>query len=390
MKSKIGILGGTFDPIHNGHLQLADSALKEFGLDKVIFIPTGVSYMKSGVLQAFHRYSMCSLAISSFPFFEIDDVEIKREGNTYTFETLRYLNGKYPEAEICFIIGLDTLFSIETWKNISEVFLNCTFLCANRVSMYSDEEIHNRIQELKQKYSASIYLLNMDVYPVSSTEIRNAYINDEQERIFCHLPYSVRKYIDDNYLYSKIDFLKDEMKARLKPQRYLHTLGVYEIAVNLARIYGLNVQKAAIAALLHDSAKNMPLKEMLEICDKYELYVAEYERDSTALLHGKAGALIAKKVFNIEDDDIYDAIYYHTTGKPDMSLLLQVVFVSDYIEPGRTKAPNLSILRVLAESDLNRTTAIILRDTLDFLERQLNQEIDSMTQKAYDFYKKFL
>ena len=121
MKSKIGILGGTFDPIHNGHLQLAESAYNEFGLEKVIFIPTGVSYMKSGVSQAHHRYEMCSLAISSFPYFEIDDEEIKREGNTYTFETLRYLNSKYPDAEICFIIGLDTLYSIETWKNIKEV-----------------------------------------------------------------------------------------------------------------------------------------------------------------------------------------------------------------------------------------------------------------------------
>ena len=390
MKSKIGILGGTFDPIHNGHLQLAESAYNEFGLEKVIFIPTGVSYMKSGVSQAHHRYEMCSLAISSFPYFEIDDEEIKREGNTYTFETLRYLNSKYPDAEICFIIGLDTLYSIETWKNIKEVFHNCTFLCANRLSRHSANEILLRIQELEKKYSAKIKVLNMDVYPISSTEIRNAYNNVDQESVLCYLPKSVSKYISENHLYSQTEYLKKEMQVRLKPQRYLHTLGVYETAVKLARIYGVDVQKAAISALLHDCAKNMHLKEMNKICAEYPLLLAEYEKESAALLHGKAGAVIAQTVYDIKDDDIFDAIYYHTTGKPDMGLLLQIIFVADYIEPGRKNAPNLTFLRELAKTDINRATAIILQDTLAYLESKSEQKTDEMTQKAFDFYKRFL
>ncbi len=390
MKSKIGILGGTFDPIHNGHLQLAESAYNEFGLEKVIFIPTGVSYMKSGVSQAHHRYEMCSLAISSFPYFEIDDEEIKREGNTYTFETLRYLNSKYPDAEICFIIGLDTLYSIETWKNIKEVFHNCTFLCANRLSRHSANEILLRIQELEKKYSAKIKVLNMDVYPISSTEIRNAYNNVDQESVLCYLPDLVSKYISENHLYSQTEYLKKEMQVRLKPQRYLHTLGVYETAVKLARIYGVDVQKAAISALLHDCAKNMHLKEMNKICAEYPLLLTEYEKESAALLHGKAGAVIAQTVYDIKDDDIFDAIYYHTTGKPDMGLLLQIIFVADYIEPGRKNAPNLTFLRELAETDINRATAIILQDTLAYLESKSGQKTDEMTQKAFDFYKRFL
>ena len=107
-------------------------------------------------------------------------------------------------------------------------------------------------------------------------------------------------------------------------------------------------------------------------------------------MHGKAGAVIAQTVYDIKDDDIFDAIYYHTTGKPDMGLLLQIIFVADYIEPGRKNAPNLTFLRELAETDINRATAIILQDTLAYLESKSEQKTDEMTQKAFDFYKRFL
>lgn len=391
MKSKIGILGGTFDPIHKGHLELAHAALKEFKLDKVIFIPTGVSYMKTGVSPAKHRYEMCRLAISSFPYFEIDDEEMKREGNTYTYETLRYLNKKYPKAEICYIIGLDTLFTIDTWKHVDEVFQRCTFLCANRVSAFSNYDIEQKIGELKSKYSANISLMNMDLYPVSSTEIRETYFSKvKDETILCHLPDSVKEYISKNNLYSQIDLLKREMQIRLKPNRYQHTLGVFETAVNLARIYGADTDLVGKAALLHDCAKHMQVSEMIEICGNFGLVLRDCEKESAALLHGKAGAVLSKTFYHIDESEVFDAIYYHTTGSPDMSLVTQIIFVSDYIEPGRNSAHNLNMLRELSLIDLNRTTAIILCDTLDYLKSKKNTNIDEMTAKTFSFYKKYL
>lgn len=391
MKTKIGILGGTFDPIHNGHIMLANAALKELNLDKVVFMPTGVSYMKTGVSLAVHRYEMCRLSILPYPFFEIDDEEVKREGNTYTYETLRYMNRKYPDAEIYFIIGLDTLYTIETWKNVSEVFANCILVCADRISDISDGDIKKRVDELKSKYAARIVLLNMRPYPISSTEIRETiYSGRFDNAVLNHLPEPVKDYIIKHDLYSRISYLKREMELRLKPKRYQHTLGVYETAIELAGIYGADVQKAAISALLHDVAKHIALEELLQICEDYGLVLHSGESKSTALLHGKAGAILAKTNYQIDDGEIFDAIFYHTTGTVDMTLLTQIIFVADYIEPNRVHASNLEELRELAKCNLNKTTAIILRDTLNYLKEKNENNIDTMTEKAYAFYRKYL
>lgn len=391
MKSKIGILGGTFDPIHNGHIELAKAALEEFRLDKIIFMPTGVSYMKTGVSPSEHRYEMCKLAISEYHDFEIDDEEIKREGNTYTYETLRYLKMKYPKAELYFIIGLDTLYTIDTWKNVSEVFKKCILLCADRLSAFSERDISSRISELESLYSAKISLLKMDKCPISSTEIRETIRNKiYDEKLLMQLPESVKAYILKNELYTRIDYLKREIKFVLKPKRYIHTMGVYETALKLAQKYGADIEKTAIAALLHDCAKNIPLHEMIEICGQFGIVLLDHERQSSALLHGKTGAVLSKIRYQIEDQEIYDAIYFHTTGKPDMSLILQIIFVADYIEPGRTSAPNLDILRKLAFVDLNQATALILKDTLDYLKNGKDKNIDEMTAKSFAFYQKYL
>ena len=116
---KIGIIGGTFDPIHNGHLYIARKAMEEFNLSKVLFIPTGVSYMKTDVSGAVHRYEMVRLAIKNYPAFEISDLEVFRGGNTYTCETIAELKKEYPDVKFYFIIGVDTLFMMENGKIMS-------------------------------------------------------------------------------------------------------------------------------------------------------------------------------------------------------------------------------------------------------------------------------
>ena len=129
---KIGILGGTFDPIHNGHLYIAKKAMEKYSLSKVLFIPTGVSYMKSGVSLAVHRYEMTRLAIRDFPEFEISDLEVFRGGNTYTFETIQELKKEYPDDKFYFIIGTDTLFMMEKWRNFEYLFENLTLIVGKK------------------------------------------------------------------------------------------------------------------------------------------------------------------------------------------------------------------------------------------------------------------
>ena len=184
--------------------------------------------------------------------------------------------------------------------------------------------------------------------------------------------------------------LQAKIKKVLEPKRFEHTLGVAYTAANLAFAYEGDVKKAFIAGLLHDCAKHMSLDEMNKICKDFGVSLRKIEKDSVALLHGKAGAVLSNIQYDIDDSDVFDAIFHHTTGTPEMSLITQIIFVSDYIEPGRDHAPNLKFLRELSETDLNRTTALILRDTLEYLKNEDNKNIDEMTAKSYDFYKKYL
>jgi len=203
------------------------------------------------------------------------------------------------------------------------------------------------------------------------------------------LPEIVKDYILRMGLYTDFDEIRGRIQKLLKPKRYLHTLGVIETATKLAEIYSCDVEKARMAALLHDCAKYMPEKEKMEICAKYGVRVSEIEKKNTELLHGKAGALFAKEQFCVSDD-ITDAIFYHTTGNPDMSLLTQIIFVADYIEPGRNHISQLPELRKLAEKDINKATAQILHYTLSYLNQQPSQNIDPMTADTFEYYKRFL
>ncbi len=181
--------------------------------------------------------------------------------------------------------------------------------------------------------------------------------------------------------------LQKKIKRRLSESRYRHTLGVAETAVHLAGIYGCDADTARCAALLHDSAKLMRDEKKIALCAKYGVFVSDAERRNPGLLHAKCGAILAKQHYGIEDPDILHAIAVHTTGEPGMNLLDKILFVSDYIEPGRQKAPHLPELRKLAETDLDETVYRILEDTVAFLHERQDRETDPTTQEAYLYYK---
>lgn len=150
----------------------------------------------------------------------------------------------------------------------------------------------------------------------------------------------------------KIGKILDYLKENLSDYRYTHTLGVAETAKELATKYDADAEKAYLAGLLHDCAKELPLEKMLEIANKHIQEVDEITKTSTALMHGVAGAYLARELFDA-DDEIFDAIYYHTTGKANMSLLTKIVYIADFIEPGRNFHGVLKI-RELAFSDINK------------------------------------
>jgi nicotinate-nucleotide adenylyltransferase len=402
---KIGILGGTFDPIHYAHIHIAKAALSEVNLDKVIFMPSGNSYMKSNVSPSIHRLNMLKLALKEYPEFEISEIEINRQGYTYTCDTIKELK-ETTDDEYYFIIGTDTLLMLEKWYKPEYLFENLTFVVADRKS----DERAAKEQEYKDKYNAKIIDLSCEYMDTSSTRIRECILSelygvtngenteDNPDSNFEYLKnnicYDVFEYIKNNHLYKELNDAEmiTLLSQELKESRLLHTLGVIDVATELAKIYNVDSKQASRSALLHDCAKYMPLEDMIAICKRNFIELNDIEKSSTALLHSKAGSCLAYEKYGITDEAILNAIKYHTTGRPNMTMLEKIIFVADFIEPNRTHSDKLPMYRMIAKADIDLVCMNILKDTLDYLETKKADgvEVDPMTLETYNFYKELI
>ncbi|MCM1044374.1 MAG: nicotinate-nucleotide adenylyltransferase [Candidatus Gastranaerophilales bacterium] len=201
---KIGIMGGTFNPIHVGHILLAQWAMEENGLDQVWFIPTGCPYMKQDkdIISPGERFYMTSLALAGNDRMKCLDLEIKRQGDTYTYETLEELGRMYPQDRFYFIIGADCLFSIESWRRPERIFQACEVIAAVRGDS-PREEMQKKIEELKNRYGAKILLLDFLNLEISSTQIRERM--RDQKSIRYLVPDAVASYIKERGFYSHED-----------------------------------------------------------------------------------------------------------------------------------------------------------------------------------------
>lgn len=198
MLNRIGIMGGTFSPIHFGHLKLATTAYEEFNLDKVLFIPSGNSYLKNDVLESRYRLEMTKLAVMDTPYFEVSAVEIDRGGNSYTYETLRELKDIYPESELFFIVGADSFFYMDKWKEPEEIFKNAVILVSVRDDS-SIEELEKKRNFFVDEYNAVVKFLSMECIDISSTQIRE--MIKEGKSVDNMVPSNVIDYISENKLY---------------------------------------------------------------------------------------------------------------------------------------------------------------------------------------------
>lgn len=180
--------------------------------------------------------------------------------------------------------------------------------------------------------------------------------------------------------------IRKHLRKKLAPERYEHTLGVCYTAIALAMKYGVDLEKAELAGLLHDCAKRYTNEEIIEKCNKHGVELTEDELNAPAVIHAKLGAWMAENKYRITDPDVLSAIACHTTGKPEMSMLDKILYIADYIEPDRDRAPNLNIYRKLAFENLDSCLVAIIIGTLEYLE-ETGKPVDSMTRKAYDYYK---
>lgn len=185
-----------------------------------------------------------------------------------------------------------------------------------------------------------------------------------------------------------VDFnkIREQMRDTLDGKRYEHTLGVAYTASCLAMRYQCDIQEAMLAGLLHDCAKSLSDKKKLSICEKNDILVTKAEEKNPSLLHAKVGAYLASTKYDVENEDVLNAIRFHTTGRPAMTLLEKIIYIADYMEPNRKQAPNLEEVRQLAFQDIDKALLQILSDTLNYL-KECNHDIDPLTQETYEYYK---
>lgn len=334
---KIGILGGTFSPIHNGHLKIAHLAKLQYGLDEVIFLTSGNPPHKKDqqVLDAKIRHIMVKRAILGIEGFSACDWEVNRGEYSYTEDALLHFREVYPDADLYFIIGGDSLRDFDKWHNPQGILKLCTLLVYDRNG-----------GTVKSDFALPIA---GEKIAISSSGIREDIKNgiSAEDR----LPCKAWEFIKRNNIYKSVPDFEEKLKTMLEPKRFLHSLGVRDTAVHLAKLYGADGKKAEIAGLLHDNAKNMD--NIYERCRDLEVELDEFELKNPALVHAKLGAETAKCEFGISDSEIISAIRWHTVGRPDMSLLEKIVFVADLIEPQRN-FPDVKKIRKIAENDIDK------------------------------------
>ena len=371
-----GIMGGTFDPIHNGHLSMAEAAMHELALDQVLFIPDGDPPHKAELAPAEDRLKMVELAVQGRSGFQALDMEVRRAGQTYTVDTLEHLALDHPEDRFTFIVGADTLMALETWRNFPRVAqLLSGVACAPRTGILRDEMERQR-DSLLLKYSLPVALLDMAPVDVSSTDLRRMVARGQS--IGRLVPQAVSDYIRERALY--LDPMLTELQKTLSKERYRHTLGVEQTAVRLAGQYGEDIEKARVAALLHDCARCLDSQEMRRL-------VGEKAGDNAlrALMHAPAGAELARQKYGVRDEAVLSAIRWHTTGHEGMTRLEKIVYLADFIEPNRPDYPGLSELRSEAFRDLDRAVRMAAESTMRYVRaRGLEPDENTLKMLASD------
>lgn len=383
---KIAIYGGTFNPPHRGHVESLQAVYEQAKPDRVLVIPASIPPHKelaAGSPDAEKRLELTRLAFKELPYAEVTDMELTRTGKSYTSDTVAELLRKYPDAELMLAMGTDMFLSFETWHEYRYLIDNVTMLVFARREG-EDEKIFKYGEYLESKYGAKINYIMHDPLPISSSEIRRLLPRRLGREL---LPGAVFARIVKNGDYAaKPDFpwLREQSYAYLSPKRIPHVQGCEWEAVRLAKRWGESEEDAAEAGILHDITKKLVLSEQLILSEKYGIINDTYETANVKLLHAKTGAALARDLFNISDR-VYSAIRWHTTGKPDMTLLEKIIYMADYIEPNRD-FPGVDKLRKLAYEDLDAAMVLGLKMSLEEI-RSYGAEPYEVTVSAYEWYK---
>ncbi len=382
---KVGILGGTLDPVHNGHIEIALAAMDALKLDRVLLMPAGDPPHKKRRTDKWARMRMTEIAAAEHENLFASDVEIRRMGTTYTVDTLTALSVEQPEVEWTYIVGADTLNALDSWKEFPRVARLCAFAAVARPG-YDQALTELRARAITECYGTRVEILPVSGPKISSTQVRKRVA--EGRPIDDIVPAGVAEYIRRNGLYlcdySETQIL-EMLKAHLTFRRFTHTLGVAETAQRLAPQCGVDPLRARLAGLLHDCAKSMQMEEMRALVAAHMPDLDRAELDTRAILHAPAGMIVAHDAFGVRDPQILSAIRKHTVGDGVMSPMDALIYVSDFIEPGRDDFPGLSDARRAAEEDIWRAMHICAELTAGHL-REHGQPIHPRTLSLLEHY----
>ena len=389
---KIGIYGGTYNPPHTGHMQAAAEAVRLLKLDKLLLIPDRIAPHKeipTGSPTPEQRLEMLRIAAAGHPQMEVSDIELKREGPSFSYLTVQQLRAQYPDAELILLMGTDMFLSFHTWREPERIMKEATLGVFYRGEKGEHQQILTQKQVLEQQ-GAKVELVENRILSISSTQLRRL-IAFQCAGEF--LPAGVGSFICENGLYdTAVDWknlpmeqLEAVVLRLLNPNRVNHVLGCRDTAIALAKRWGANETDAARAGLLHDITKALDGPLQLTLCHEYGTILDEFGYKYPKTLHALTGSLVADRIFG-ENEAVVSAICHHTTGKAGMTLLEKIIYVADYMEPCRN-FPGVERLRELAFSDIDAALKLGLEMTLEHL-KNLGDEVSPASREALEFLNK--
>ena len=355
---KMGLFGGSFDPIHKGHVSMALRLAEVLELDGVLLMPTFVPphKIKENMASAEHRLAMCRLVADEYPLLQVSDMEIQRGGASFTVDTLSALCDAYPDTQWHLLVGADMFTTLRTWYRFSEIAAMAVLCTIARDG--TDLIKLNKCAEELTADGIRCFVEPCPVEPYSSTQVRERISIGES--IADMVGEAVEQYILANGLYQQADGMKrqtaDEqyieiIRQRLSEYRFRHSMCVAQEAKRLALLYGVDPDKAYTAGILHDIMKDTDKATLLQVLADYDVTLDDVEKVSPMLWHARGGEVFLRHILKVTDEEILSAVRYHTTGRAGMSRLEQVVFTADFTSADRNY-PDVDVMRSLADRSL--------------------------------------
>lgn len=366
---KTGIFGGTFNPVHKDHIAMARAATEKLSLDRLIVVPTFIPPHKEvSLAPAKDRLAMLSLAFSEDENVEVSDYETQRGGKSYTYLTVEHFSG---EGKLFFIVGGDMLADFKTWRYPKRILAAAELAAFGRLGFAEDAEKER--EYFKKTFGKEFIALTFDGAGDSSTEIR--VYNSLGLNISGFTDSRVAEHIKKNGLYAG-GAAEKYVRERLPEKRLIHTANVAVCALKKAKETGLSEEKILTAAVLHDCAKYADMKDFPDFTLP--------EGVPEPVVHSFLGAYIAENVVGVKDEEVLDAIRYHTSGKAKMTTLGKLIFVADMIEKGRNYE-GVETLRRKYDEGLDECFKACLKEEVVHLINK-KRYIFGETLNAYEYY----